>query len=131
MSVFIVSERHIDYMLSAARDFFHEGEFDYLGVPAMAAKLERANVESFAHRYPRDAGTVTLPDPSAPTREPRLLRRGKVTIVQTIKAVQCYEYQACEWPAWEGSDAQRFCVRLMGAAIMNLVGYDGAAWGIE
>jgi hypothetical protein len=35
-----------------------------------------------------------------------------LTIVEACAAIDCFEYQSCEHPAWSGSASERFCARL-------------------
>lgn len=49
-----------------------------------------------------------------------------LTPVQTLKAISRFEYQACEPPEWEFSEAHAFCRALESEAIRNLPGYDDA-----
>jgi hypothetical protein len=56
---------------------------------------------------------------------------GRVDPVVVLKAIQCYEYQTCEHPEWESSEAKEFCDALRGRMIHNLPGYDrGPGWPI-
>ncbi len=48
-----------------------------------------------------------------------------------IKAIQCYNYQACESDDWESTTAHEITKNLMSHAISKLPGYDKAPWGIE
>ena len=52
-----------------------------------------------------------------------------LSVIEKIKAVHCYMYQASEHDAWEKSDARAFCKRLETALIHELPGYDAAPWG--
>jgi hypothetical protein len=51
--------------------------------------------------------------------------------VQILKAISCYEYQSCEHPDWEKSEASVFCDVLRRRAISNLPGYDVAPWEVR
>lgn len=51
--------------------------------------------------------------------------------VTMIKAVHCFEYQACETDDWEKSIAHSICEAIIDAAIRKLPGYDAAPWGIR
>jgi hypothetical protein len=51
--------------------------------------------------------------------------------VQVLKALQCYEYQACNDPGWKGSEARAFCDALRRLAIARLPGYEQAAWEVQ
>lgn len=64
--------------------------------------------------------------------EPYLFRplRGNVKPLVVLQAISCFEYQACETPDWEDSEAHAFCVALRGAMIRALPGY-GNHWEIS
>ena len=47
-----------------------------------------------------------------------------------LKAIDCYEYQSCEFSEWPESCAAAFCTALRGALIVDLPGYDDAPWEI-
>lgn len=52
--------------------------------------------------------------------------------VAMLRAVSCYEYQACETPDWEDTEAARFCQALRAHLIRQLDGYDDSeTWPIE
>lgn len=70
--------------------------------------------EFMPYRYERLGGPLAAP-PSA---------------VQTLKAIDCYEYQSCEHPSWHVGEAKRFCDALRRRMISRLDGYDEADWEI-
>lgn len=51
--------------------------------------------------------------------------------VEILKAISCLEYQSCEHPGWDESEAKAFCDALREQMINALPGYDDAAWGIS
>lgn len=51
---------------------------------------------------------------------------GNRSALIALKAIACYEYQSCEDPAWEESEAKAFCDALRHLAIDSLEGYDDA-----
>ena len=51
--------------------------------------------------------------------------------VIVLKALDCYEYQACETPDWAQTEAHDFCRALRKRMIAQLPGYEDAPWGIE
>lgn len=52
--------------------------------------------------------------------------------VEILKAIGCYEYQSCETPDWEDTEAARFCQALRFHLIRQLPGYEAAdAWPID
>jgi hypothetical protein len=55
----------------------------------------------------------------------------RLTAVEAIKAVHCYEYQACEHPEWESSAAFKFCNDFKNTLHSYLPGWDAAPWGID
>ena len=46
------------------------------------------------------------------------------------KLVACYQYQACDWEGFQGSDAERLTWNALERAMRCLPGYDAAPWGI-
>lgn len=132
MSAFIVSTDHIDYLVSAALAYGRGGYVNYGDTYISAqnatdtgAGLIAENTASVQHRYP-DRDDLAMDTATAYRFRPFL----HVTPVQTLKAIQCYEYQACEHPGWESSNANRFCEQLRNAAIDNLPGYSEADWEV-
>ena len=99
--------------------------------------LTAENVRSVAYRYP---GETRLPgtypngegDWIAPyVHDPYRRRIGQPSAVQVLKAIGCYEYQSCESPDWEQSEAFAFCDALRRSLIHCLDGYDAAPWSWE
>jgi len=85
--------------------------------------LVRENRLSVNHRYGENEveGIYTFEgSPSAP-----------VDPVVILKAVDCYEYQSCEHPGWERSEAHAFCQALRRRMIRRLSGYEEAPWEIH
>jgi hypothetical protein len=58
------------------------------------------------------------------------LRHHSIDPVMVLKAVACYEYQSCETPGWEKSEAHAFCQSLKERCIRRLPGFDDAPWEI-
>jgi hypothetical protein len=107
---------------------------DFASPDAIGQMLVAAVVRSVSHRYPDDtpgsgrADAETLPGhhfdlPYTFTRQPY-----RLTAVEGLAAVGCYEYQACEHPTWEASEAFAFCDSLRRALIHALPGMDDAPW---
>ena len=53
----------------------------------------------------------------------------RLTAVEALSALACYEYQSCEHPGWRTSEAFRFCDALRQALIHHLPGMNEAPWG--
>jgi len=95
--------------------------------------LISANLLSVTHRYPDTLEGGGVPGPceeywrdsySYPMNGPDF------SPVVILKAIACYEYQSCEHPEWERSEARAFCEALRDYTIVRLPGYDDAPWGI-
>jgi hypothetical protein len=136
MSAYIVGKPHIDAMVRLAVRHqvrwydgkqFHDArvEMDSLG-----QKLVDQNVKSVEYRY-QDSELTKLP---GPTNSSWLIPYnynpfgGRIpTPLEGLKIVSCYEYQSCEDPGWEASEARSFCQALTHHLIDALPGYDAAA----
>lgn len=82
------------------------------------------NVQSVNHRYDEDRWEelyVYRPFPHGARR---------LAPVAILKALDGYEYQSCEHPQWESSEAREFSKALRRAMIRSLPGYDEADWHI-
>jgi len=130
MSAFILPASHINALVAYATG---KGGFltQFDEQTAAGAMLMRENIASVAYRYQDSAdlpGPISTPDPEAYTfsRPARAL-----SAVEAIKAANCYEYQSCEHPGWETSQAKRWIDKLRNVAINNLPGYADAAWEID
>ena len=157
MSAYVVDKRHIDALVTAALRLPHPGsqmrwldpgapeETDYQrgevwGSTALASYRTRVrymtrenatavgrmllfeNMRSVSHRYDEP---LELPDYDYTTYGLTL------TPVQILMALSGFEYQACEHPGWENSEAHAFCEALQREAIRALPGYDDAGtWEI-
>lgn len=137
MSAFIVSNRHIDFLLTYA---------EKKRVPALAAfmlpndndndHLNRAgrclldeNHRSVAYRYSvkQDKSEYVFKKYIAMEGDTKMLIAEEVRV---IKALHCLDYQCCE----VGNHPEKFIDLydgIMDCAIRNLPGYSQATWGIE
>ena len=161
MSAFIVSKAHIDAMVQAGLSYgmphrhngplcWHieqpEGEDYERGEPwgptavenikrrrreltretanQVGAMLWAENRLSVDHRY----------DENEIEPGPYVFRHSASVVtspVAILKAINCYEYQSCEHPEWETSEAHAFCEALTGAMVQSLPGYEAAEWEIS
>ena len=116
---------------------------EYNIAPALARVLARANIASLAYRYPDDTpgnrpGPTGIGSDEAYIEECSYVARaagpwrdhaGHRTLVQVLKALSCYDYQACETPDWRGSPAQTLTDWIQDSAVALLDGYEEAEWG--
>ena len=133
MSAFVVSHAHIDALVWARREYFRDGAVGTLAHTTdtdLGRALLRENMISTACRYP-DYADMQVDEPKLaayvylwPTRH--------YSHAEILKAIHCYEYQACEHgDAWETSDARAYCRKLESKIVRALPGYDKAAWSID
>ena len=149
MSAFVVSRDHIWYLVHSAMDphlmtcqgagirWYRDGKErgrllagQYDIAAALGQMLWDENMASVRHRYSDDPESMMPDDTSYGDHEGRPFG-AEVDPVQTLKAIRCYEYQSCEHPGWDQSDAKAFCESLTLRAIAALPGYDDAAWSID
>lgn len=129
MSAFIVSDKHISYLLKAA--LTSRNEF-YFGGAIMTEQnkkdvgqmLLKENYKSVNFRYkdaeqPHDFEFSSVEKSYNPA-DP----------IQVLKAATCYEYQSCEHPEWVTSEAKAFIDSLKAHAIEKLPGYNDKKWSI-
>ena len=154
MSAFEVDKTHIDVLISAALvgDHFgplswYHGEIpgtrpgealpsheDYLAslrktkrevtrdnAGMWGALLVAENRRSVNHRYDEDE----IEEPYEFTQY-----AGTFNPTAILKAISCYEYQSCEHPEWQASEAKSFCDALRTHMIHSLAGWDKAAWEV-
>lgn len=126
MSAFIVDYNHINYLMNAALSrlnaiHFNGREVDKEYAQAIGQMLWDENRRSVDYRY-----TETSEQDGYELRRTHLHHFDPVQVLMSIK---CLEYQSCEHPGWEGSDAQSFLRVLLSHTITSLPGYRDAKWG--
>lgn len=137
MSAFIVSHKHINYMVNALAAYQVNIHWDGItydpryqeDAAVLAAVLLKENVRSVCARYTQDK-PEDYTDYVIAYRY-SLLPYTKIEPVQVVKACQCYDYQACETNDWKQTFAYRICSWLESTAISKLPGYDAAQWEIN
>ena len=134
MSVFIVSPEHINVLLDAALRYTDEIGMTVYTTDGQALAIDRTN---------RDQVGQMLLDTNAASAGARHQEASELYIysyttpvrfdweaIDILKAISCYEYQACEAPGWERSAARAFCEGLRRAVTPALPGYTDAPWEI-
>lgn len=143
MSAFVVNDDHIRALVAAGLQFksypddkmrFWAGEYpgeDKVtlltrdSADQIANMLLAENYRSVNHRYEEDDAPPTLT-----TVWTAYLARPLDPVV-ILKAIDCYEYQACEHDEWNSSLAYAFCEALRRRIIGCLPGYEAAPWGVS
>lgn len=86
--------------------------------------LAQENAASLGARYGDEPEPWVL-GYEYPTRQLQSMVPG---VVEGLRLIDCYEYQACEHEGWYSSEAYRYCDALRRALIGHLPGYDEAPW---
>ena len=127
MSAFIVSDKHILALVEAGRIWSYEHSPQCLDRGARNFQdivdiLINENYRSVNYRYREQE------EPHKVTYTPIPMKYSKVDI---LKACDCYDYQACETPDYEQSQAAKIIHKIRMNAIRTMPGYDQAPWGID
>ena len=143
MSVYIIDNNHIDYLVNSAIDvsmrmmlrktifnWRHNGKLQFLSVAnatEVGRMLREENVRSATHRY------VDLPVDDLPELyvfDPmRRINWFSWNAAQVLKAAHCYEYQSCEHPGWKSSSARAMMKELRSSTEHLVMGYAEVIWG--
>lgn len=128
MSAWIVSKRHIDAIVTAA---INAGLSRGKTADQLGDMLWRENVASVSYRYREARPDVFYRFEPNALNDPWSL----------VKQLDCYDYQSCEHPEWEASEARALIENLrahtMAALGMPLTNYQETAnwreapWGID
>jgi len=156
MSAFVVSQAHIDYLLTAGIRYSspalgadrvtwqarpsppYPGSAGYEGwiaeVRANRRELDYTNADTVGamlwaenHRSVSARYGELQATPEYRYRE----TARRVSAVGALKLLRCFEYQSCESADWEVTEAYRFCEGLRTLLIARLPGYEAAPWAIE
>lgn len=137
MSAFLVDPEHIHVLVHAGlsrkyvgipftwyyRDANNQEHYERLNdatADRVGQMLLDANAASVNHRYDEDELYVYSYRAPQYTWSP----------VEVLKAIHCYQYQACEPDDWKSSEANAFCDYLTHHVINKMAGYDAAPWAI-
>ncbi len=140
MSAFIVSKAHITAMLRAAIQYCPDmywkgGRLAGSNLDLVGQMLLDQCVASVRYRY-SDSAPDDLPGPTNLEWQTPYIWEARWShpwtrvpeAIEALKLVRCYEYQSCENPEWEASEAKDFCETLRIQLISALPGYEEAAW---
>lgn len=152
MSAFVVSKSHIDALIQVALGtpgrwvtwrgtsgyVFNANrthcQLDHTCLESVGSMLFAENYRSVEYRYPNETretlGSDCLPEEYGGLPGPAY-RRPTLSPVAALKALSCYEYQSCECPDWEETEAYRFCQALRAYLIPLLPGWEEAEWSVD
>lgn len=98
MSAFIVNNAHIDTLVNAGLHLV--GSTDQRHADGIGRMLLAENYSSVNYRYSENDNA---PDYRA------TLTDAELSPIAVLSALHCYEYQSCEHPEWQTSDARIYC----------------------
>lgn len=99
MSAYVVGKEHIDALVNAGRQYAGLADQRPEWLNACGSMLWTENYRSVNYRYTEDEAT--------PEYQATLIGF-ELAPVPVLKAIDCYEYQACEHPEWETSAAHDY-----------------------
>lgn len=130
MSAFVVSKTDIDILVTAFASLNPAGAA-LLNLDKLGAMLWRENVDSVAYRY-------NMPDRHFSEHEAYLkdvaaYRHAAVAArpEAVAKVAACYDYQSCEHPDYESSEAREIYLAIAAGFPETLPGYDAMPWGVD
>jgi hypothetical protein len=137
MSAYLVGPEHINVLLWAAHQGFHRplGNLTWtFDNPIRVHQLTDANLDEVGQMLV-DANNASVNHRYGESLEPYEYRYTRPlhtswSVVEVLKALQCYEYQSCEPKNWQGTEAYAFCRQLQDMLVQALPGYDRGPWGI-
>ena len=119
MSAFICNNSHVTALaVYAARNCL----LGWTDAAKVGAMLHAENVKSVNYRY----GEATEPD----FEICEWAASHGFSEVEIIKAAHCLDYQSCEHPGWEKSEACKLLEAIVGDRSDDMPGYEGVAWEI-
>ena len=134
MSAWVVSKDHVRLLAQAQALYSDEPAED---LDALCSMLMHENVESVNYRYnEHDTADPVKYEPVFGGEDPAAFKW------LALKSIHCYQYQACEHPAWGGSEAKRLTDALEDQILARLPGvtrdniyaqpeYDAQPWGFK
>ena len=143
MSAFVVDKSHINAMIQAglaAGGRYNSGfywyyqderkQLDHENADEIGQMLLDENIKSVSYRY-EDSPITELPGRIDANYILPFIHSpfGRIPKpIEALKITSCYEYQTCEHPEWETSEAKAFCQALKENTIDMLPGYEEAPW---
>jgi hypothetical protein len=135
MSAWLCSHQHIAALVGSYITMLDQ--YTKVDNPADGAKtLYLENMRSVDKRYEHNAeyvAEVTAHYAAHPVSA-RMIgkwQHSPLTPGEFFKALDCYEYQACECDDWEQTEAAKLCRDMRKTACRRVPEYDACPWGID
>lgn len=126
----VTSWRDQQWQQCVAHGYTGNGSVAAITPDALGEMLWTENERSIESRYPSDHAEMLSVDYCLGYEWTRPAGR-PLSCAAAFKALDCYEYQACEHDGWVDSEAKRFVDALRGAIAGVLPGYDAAQWEVD
>lgn len=135
MSAFMVHEEHINVMVWACTRFSDGGPvYHHFRPDGTMMKVARGENQTELGQMLVDANAASIQarygDGEATTYRYANPKETKWEAIDVLKAITCFEYQACEVEKWEATEAYSFCQNLKAQLLHSLPRYDDAPWSI-
>lgn len=128
MSAFIVSNTQINALVRAASRMGLS--YQYAGLTRRVSGMEQETAEMLlAANY--DSVNYRYKESELPREIVYAIDAPLLNAIKTIKLANSLDYQSCEYPEYEASEAKAFLDALIDWSISKLPGYDAAPWTIE
>jgi hypothetical protein len=134
MSCFVVNDYHVSALVAWG---LRHGAIVGISPDALAHELAAANRAAYSERYAGRYDSELAPYGGLDHHA-----GAELSPVAVVKACDCLAYQACDWSAWDESEAAAHLAAIRAAALAmvnggrylpdaegrDLPGYDAAAW---
>jgi hypothetical protein len=125
MSSFIVSDAHIDALLTFVADHQIPRDCSSEGLTLLGRQILDANAQGFFKRYAHRSDVGTF-EPSAYE-----FKRGReLSPIAFVKAASCARYQMAEFEGWENLPGAQLLAGWISRTLPKLRGWEEAAWSI-
>tara|TARA_R110002012_G_scaffold12735_7_gene56274 strand:+ start:1791 stop:2273 length:483 start_codon:yes stop_codon:yes gene_type:complete len=118
------SYRQYEFENYAGYGFGSEGEL-------LVSILDKANVRSLDARYHLHKHYTLSPDSATADKLLNYFECNPLTPGEMFKAINCLEYQSCEFDGWYESDAYKLLRIIRNSTQERVQGYEDAPWGME
>lgn len=120
MSAFTVTKQHIDAIVTpVVQSRMYNGFINGADAQEIGNILWNQNYRSVNYRYHDNQESPKY-----------YFKQNVVSPVQVLKLISCLDYQSCETPDWEQTQAFKLLDEIKSIVINSLPGYAEAKWSI-
>jgi hypothetical protein len=121
MSAYLVPKEHIDAILASYARALKATRLEKPDLDHIGRALWKENARSVAYRYKEASDTQW-------EGYKHTALAVDMTPIQAYKLVDCLEYQSCEHPGWETSEANKLCRRIKDTLIASTAEWQSGQW---